>query len=322
MPPAEDLPTRLAAGTSVVVTGGEGFLGAPLVARLVRAGCVVTSIDSLQNARVRDASEAARDHELVATDVRDRDGVVAAIAHTAPRVVFHLAAQHFIPACVADPVGTLEINAIGTQHVLDACGRLATAPTVVLISTADVYAPSPRPLSESSPIGPNNVYGLSKLTAEGLVRIAGAEGRCTPVICRLFNLYGANETNPHVIPEIVAQLRRGDELTLGNTAPRRDFVYVDDAADALVALAGAAPSGTVVNVGTGESHSVNDVVTTIAALTGRELRVVTDPQRWRPSDRENLQSDSSLLRSIVPSALPTTLVDGLRALLADEGLAS
>lgn len=303
----------------MVVTGGEGFLGAPLVARLVRAGCAVTSIDSLHNARARDPGPANK-HELVTADVRDRDAVVAAIAHTAPDVVFHLAAMHFIPACVADPVGTLEINAIGTQHVLDACSRLATAPTVVLASTADVYAPSHDPLTESSPIGPNNVYGLSKLTAEGLVRIAGAQERCVPVICRLFNLFGANETNPHVIPEIVAQLRQGDELRLGNTAPRRDFVFVDDAADALVALAGAAPSGSVVNVGTGESHSVNDVVATIASLTGRELRVVTDPQRWRPSDRENLQNGSSHLRSIVPSALPTTLGDGLRALLVDEGV--
>jgi UDP-glucose 4-epimerase len=234
--------------------------------------------------------------------------------------VFHLAAMHFIPACNADPVTTIEINVIGTQNVLDACAGLPTRPTFVLASTADVYEITPDPLTESSALGPSNVYGLSKLAAEGLVRFAATNQLCDPVACRLFNLYGANETNPHVIPEIVSQLRKGDEVVLGNTKPKRDFVYVDDAADALVALGERAPFGSTVNVGTGQSYSIDEVITMISNLTGRELRVSTDPSRWRKTDRENLQSDSRLLRSLVPDALSTSMLEGLRMLLVDEEL--
>jgi UDP-glucose 4-epimerase len=287
----------------------------------VDGGCAVTSIDNLSRAsEPRRGTSSVSPSTRVHADLRDREAIVRTIEHASPRFVFHLAALHYIPDCVADPVSTLEINVDGTQNLLDACAALSLAPTIVFASTADVYEPSDAPLSESSVVGPNNVYGISKLSAEGLVRAAGDRQVCEPVICRLFNLYGARETNPHVIPEIVRQLKSGDVVTLGNTKPKRDFVYVDDAADVLVAMSERAPAGTVVNVGTGQSYSIDDVIETIAALTGREIQVVTDPIRWRPTDRQNLQCDNSLLRSMVPDALSRTLVEGLRALLVDEGL--
>jgi UDP-glucose 4-epimerase len=322
VPNADPAPPRMLTDkVSVVVTGGEGYLGSRVVDRLVQRGCVVTSLDDGSSSRDRGTdSVPSTGSDRVRADLRDRGAIERGIEQASPQFVFHLAALHFIPACVADPDATLGINVVGTQVLLDACARLRTPPTLVFASTADVYTPTAELLSESSPLGPNNVYGISKLAAEGLVRLAGERGVCAPVICRLFNLYGAGETNPHVIPEIVKQLHAGDELTLGNTTPRRDFVFVEDAADAVVAVSEAAEIGSVVNVGTGLSYSVDDVIATISQLTGRQLRVSTDPARWRPSDRENLQCDNTRLRSIVPGALSTTLAEGLRSLLVDEGL--
>jgi UDP-glucose 4-epimerase len=314
-------PRVLTERTSVVVTGGEGFLGSRVARRLAGLGCAVTSIDNRTSEREpRAGSSSGPQVNRVHADLRDRDAMQQAIERASPRFVFHLAALHYIPYCVADPVSTLEINAVGTQIVLDACATLPTVPTIVFASTADVYEPSTDPLSESAALGPNNVYGISKLTAERLVRVAGERQLCEPVICRLFNLFGAHETNPHVIPEIVNQLQAGDLVTLGNTTPKRDFVYVDDVADALVALSQLAPTGSVVNVGTGLSYSIDDVIETIAGLTGRAIEVVTDQSRWRASDRQNLQCDNQLLKSMVPDALPTNLADGLRTLLVEEGL--
>jgi UDP-glucose 4-epimerase len=304
-----------------LVTGGEGFLGSRVVHRLLDVGCVVTSVDNLSTARADGAGLTSNPRlDLVRLDIRDRSAVERTLEGVAPRVIFHLAALHFIPACNAEPATTLEINVVGTQIVVDACKRLPVRPTFVLASTADVYATTTEPLGESSPLGPSNIYGLSKLAAEGVVRLAAASQQCDAVICRLFNLYGAHETNPHVIPEIVKQLRSGDEVVLGNTKPRRDFVDVGDAADALVALAERAPLGSTVNVGTGQSYSVDDVIDMISKLTGRQIEVSTDPSRWRPTDRENLQCDNRLLRSFVPQALSTSLLEGLRELLVGEGL--
>lgn len=308
-------------GTAVVVSGGTGFLGSRVVRELLDRGCAVTSIDnSSTDHAVVDERLIHPAHKVASVDIRDREATVTALVEAQPSVVIHLAALHFIPRCVAEPATALEINVVGTQNLLDACRLLSRGPKFVLASTADVYLPSEEPHTEGSEIGPNNVYGLSKLAAEGIVRIAAQQGTCAPVICRLFNLYGAHETNPHVIPEIVSQLRLSDELHLGNTSPMRDFVYVDDAATAILRLCEVAPPGMTVNVGTGVSYSVVEVVGRISDLLGRSLAIVVDQARWRQSDRPHLRADPALLQSLVPGALSTPLSQGLEQLLRDERL--
>jgi UDP-glucose 4-epimerase len=235
-------------------------------------------------------------------------------------LVFHLAAIHFIPACASDPVGTLETNVIGTQNLIDACSTVDTNPRIIFTSTADVYRPTSDALHEDAMIGPASVYGVSKLAAEGLLRQAERDGLCELVVCRLFNLFGPGETNPHVIPEIIRQLRLGDVLQLGNTTPRRDFVYTADAAVVLESLAVAAPSGSCVNVGSGTAYSVDDLVQEIASILDRSITIRSDASRWRKSDRPLLQCDNRLLRELVPDALPTSLRQGLVELLVSEGL--
>jgi UDP-glucose 4-epimerase len=134
----------------------------------------------------------------------------------------------------------------------------------------------------------------------------------------LFNLFGPGETNPHVLPEIIKQLRASNTLRLGNISPKRDFVFVVDAAEALISLTEVATSGSVVNVGTGHSYSVEELLANVAQITGLELKIERDPERWRASDRPNLQSDPSALRALLPGALATDLADGLKALIASE----
>jgi UDP-glucose 4-epimerase len=115
---------------------------------------------------------------------------------------------------------------------------------------------------------------------------------------RFSNVFGPCETNPHVIPEILDQMTRGSyELALGNVKPLRDYVYVTDVAAGLVAIAARAesPFG-VYNVSTGTEHSVEEIVALLAAASGSELRIVTDPKRLRPSDRMHLLCDNSRLR--------------------------
>lgn len=309
-----------AVARSALVTGGCGFLGSKVAEKLWARGWSVSVIDNLSNASSGRSGADLAHVRLAEVDLRDREATRCAVVEAQPDLVVHLAALHYIPACVADPSTTLSINVLGTQHLLDACADLPVAPRLVLASTADVYEPSATPHTEASPVAPDNVYGLSKLAAEGLVMIAGRRGVCRPLICRFFNLYGPGETNPHVIPAIIDQLREGDVLRLGNTTPKRDFVNVDDAAVALIDLSEIANAATTVNVGTGASRSVDEVIELIGWLTARDIKIEVDADRWRASDRPVLQADNALLRSLVPAALPTPFVDGLRALLVDEGI--
>lgn len=295
-----------------VVTGGAGFVGAPLVRRLVSDGVGVVVVDDLSRGR-RDALAPGVD--LVVSDVRDHESVARVIAEHRPEVVFHLAALHFIPDCDRDPAATMAIN----RDASGALGRAAAAHGVerlVFSSTAAVYRPSDLPHGEDDDVAPVDVYGESKVGAERLLLEALGPGRV--VVARLFNVFGPGETNPHVIPEIVAQATQGTTLRLGRTDTVRDYVFVDDVARALVAVAVSGSAPQRVNVGSGRGSTVLDIVDATGLALVRTLDVVTDPARLRPVDRPRLVADTTLLGTVVDWR-PLSLVEGLRRLLVSGG---
>lgn len=305
----------------VLITGGAGFVGVPTAARFVRHGARVVVVD---NFSVAPASRL--DHlvdqgvSVIEADLRDTEAVTRAVMVTRPWAVVHLAALHFIPYCAEHPAETLSVNVLGLQHVLDAVTR-AEVERFVFASTGDVYRPSNQPHAETDDTTVTSVYGASKLAGEWLIRL-WREGGATaaPVIARLFNVYGPGETNPHVMPHLLASLRQGDEIDLGNIDAKRDYTFVDDVAETLVALAESELADVSVNVGTGSSWSVADVVDQLKVLTGRHLRIRIDPARLRRTDRPNLQADPSLLHRLAPESVTTPLDRGLRRLLEAEGI--
>jgi UDP-glucose 4-epimerase len=260
---------------------------------------------------------------LANTDIRDAAALRALFERHRPAAVVHLAALHYIPACIADPPRTVSLNVHGTQCVLSGA-RAAGAERIFFASTGDVYAPSDAPHRETDPTAPFNIYGLSKLIGEQLIAL-GARTRPDArfVVGRLFNLYGPRETNPHILPEILGQLRGDPDaaLRLGSLWPKRDLVPVADAARAVVAtLEAAPPSVTTVNIATGVAVSMQHVLDLVGELRGRPLRVETDPAKVRPVERGHLQADVSRLRDLIGWTPHTDLRRGLAELLVAEGV--
>jgi UDP-glucose 4-epimerase len=139
----------------------------------------------------------------------------------------------------------------------------------------------------------------------------------------LFNLYGPRETNPHILPEIIAQIRNGgsNTLRLGSVSPKRDLVPVADAARAVVEMVEKSEPGVVIsNVGTGLSVTIRDVVERIASLTAKPLKIEIDPAKVRPVERPCLQADVVRLRSMIGWSPHADLNQGLRDLLRYEGV--
>jgi UDP-glucose 4-epimerase len=312
-------------GERILVTGGAGFIGSHLVDRLAGANEVLV-VDDLSRGRARHLDRRA---VLRVADVADRRALAAAIGDFAPGVVFHLAARHYVPECDADPPGTRRVNVGGTRALLEVLGSRGARPrAIVLASSAAVYAPSPGPHAERDRLGPIDVYGRTKKRAEDLVlRWAAATGTAVAV-ARLFNVYGPRETNPHVIPDVLAQLPAGtrpngapapvrpSRIRLGNTASVRDYVHVRDVARVLEALAGRATvAGLIVNVGTGTGTSVTDLLATLSAIVGRPLAARTDPARLRRVDRERLVADTARLAHVLRLRARVTLAGGLAELV-------
>jgi len=308
-----------------LVTGAAGFLGSHVVEQLLSRQVRVVGFDNLTCGHWQFlAPFATHPHfRFVCGDIRDQVGLTEVCQQERADVVVHLAALHFIPAAIRNPALAVSINVYGTETVLSAC-REAGIGRFWFASTADVYKASEQAHRESDPIAPFNIYGLTKWIGEQLVHLeAGMRPSCHFVIGRLFNLYGPHETNPHILPEIIGQIRssKSGVLRLGDVTPKRDLVPVADAARAVIEMVEkSVPGVTTANIGTGVSVSMQEVVECIAKLIGKPLRIESDPGKFRPVERRHLQADVTQLRALIGWAPHTDLSRGLSDLLRFEGL--
>ena len=299
----------------VLVTGGCGFVGSRLSARLVADGHEVVILDNLALGTSANLSVDGGRAQLVEADIRDADALARCMETYRPRTVFHLAALHFIPACNADPRRAIDINVTGTQTLLDACAASGTVEAVVIASSAAVYASSETPLHEESALGPVDIYGLTKLWNEQQAALFHRRTGIPVGIARLFNQFGPGETNAHLIPAIIEQVRAGGPLRLGNLASKRDYLYTDDAARGLIALAGACGEHGSLTCNFGSERAVDgwQLVRLIEHLHGGPLVVTQDPARMRPADIPVILSDCTRAHELLGWYAATTLEDGLMA---------
>ena len=283
--------------------------------RLVAEGHQVAVVDDLSRGSAQNLEPAGDQVTMVEQDITA--GLGRIVASCRPGVIFHLAALHYIPDCDADPARCIRVNVDGTRAVLDA-GAAADQPIpVVLASSAAVYAPADEPHSEDDPLGPVDVYGYSKRWAEELVSGYGLRAAASVGIARLFNVFGPGETNPHFIPSLISQLQAARSVRLGNLSSRRDYVFVDDVADALASLARYCHRGqsVTVNVGTGRCYSGHEILQALGGLPAASASPapIIDPGRVRAIDRPVLQGSNDLAHKALGWAPSTSLLDGLQA---------
>jgi UDP-glucose 4-epimerase len=304
-------------GKRVLVTGGAGFIGRNLCARLCDDPRVqsVLVLDDLSSTRV---TQLPRGVELVRGSVLDCDAVTDCV-HRAD-VIVHLAARSSVAAGLADPVGTYRVNALGTALVLDAARSAGTA-QVVLASSAAVYGNrAPRQSAEYQLPRPVSPYGASKAAAEHYAFAARAAHGLPVLVLRLFNVFGpgqeGGQNDPHdgaVMPRFVcAALQRRKLVINGDGTQTRDFVYVDDVCEVMceAALRGIDHTGPA-NLGSGRGTSLLALAARLADVVGEPVECEHRPPR--ESDVRHSCADTRLLRRLFPWFVPTDLSSGLRA---------
>jgi UDP-glucose 4-epimerase len=258
-------------------------------------------VDNLRAGRVRFSPDELHRFCLETVDITDPERVGELVSRFDPDVIINLAALHYIPECEALPGLTVATNVAGTVNLMAVCPPRAR---FVLISSGAVYEPDVEAHDEqTSPTGPSDVYGWSKLQAEQFVGHFARHANLAAVVVRLFNVVGPGETNRHLLPEVIAQLKAGNQrLQLGNLTPRRDYVHVDDAAAAIVAasVGGHVEAGEVVtvNASSGRHYSVQDVVARVRQVSGIDVIVVEDRARLRAVDRPILVGDNARIKKI------------------------
>jgi UDP-glucose 4-epimerase len=279
-----------------LITGGAGFIGSAIVPTLKVAGYDIYVLDNLSfgNRRFIDISD---DHFFLA-DIRDARKVEEILMHLKPEIVVHLAAIHFIPYCNQHPFEAADINIRGTMNVLNTCKNLKSLKKFFIASTAAVYPIDNNAVNEEHELHPLDIYGLSKLSDEYLCRNFYLETGIDTIICRFFNAFGPNETNPHLIPEIEKQLRSGlRTIKLGNLTPKRDFIHTYDMASAVRQLLKLDKIGyDVFNLGRGIEYSVVDIVEAFERQLNEKITIEVDPDRVRKVEREHLLADVTKLK--------------------------
>ena len=260
-----------------LVTGGAGFIGSTLVDRLLSEGYEVDVIDDLSSGSLANLADARAAgglsfHQL---DIRSED-VVTLIERRKPEVVFHLAAQVDVRVSVDRPAFDASINVLGSLNVLEGARQAGSARIVAAASGGTLYGepdPSELPVKESAPQRPLSPYGVSKKAMIDYMVAYRALYGLEFLALALGNVYGPRQ-DPHGEAGVVAifaeRLLRGDEVTIFGTGEQtRDFVYVDDVVDAFFRGANRS-GGLVINIGTGQELSVNELYGTMASVLGVE----------------------------------------------------
>lgn len=230
-------------------------------------------------------------HSIVG-DIRDAQLVKKTVADTQPSLVYNLAAIHYIPYCIEHPDEVVSTNITGTQNIIDALRPLKDT-RFIFASSASIYGSPDSKAVETDVYNPNDIYGASKVAGEVLIRTQLSNY----VIIRLFNVFGKTDPHPHLIPKVVAKLSRGEKLELGTKKAERDFVYIDDAARGFY-LAASAESGEIFNLGTGETHTVQEVVDTVQSATKSRSEIVFNtPANIRKKDADYLCADNTKIVS-------------------------
>ena len=303
--------------TKILITGGAGFIGSALIEHLRKFNYEIFVVDNLSFGN-RNIIEIDDDH-FFEDDIRDKDRMVEIFQKVQPKYIIHLAAIHFIPYCNQHPFEAAQINIQGTMNVLDAAADTTSVKNVVFASTAAVYPIYDEPVKETDPIGPMDIYGLTKLTGERLVNEFHMQSGIPAVICRFFNAFGPNETNPHLIPEVQDQVNAGKRIIkLGNLKPKRDFIYTYDMAKAVRLLLEKEMDGIqIFNLGRGIEYSVTEIVEAFEQELNEKITIEQEPSRIRKTDRMHLLADISKLKSYTGWEPEWSLEEGIKTLIEE-----
>ena len=292
----------------ILITGAAGFVGGHLIEALK---------DNCKNeisAFVLNEKEAGRvnlpKENIYLVDITNASMVKDTVKEVRPDMVFHLAAQSSVGLSWKHPALTYSVNITGTVNILEALKEFSPNARILLVGSAEQYgsvAIDEQPIKETQHLVGNNPYSVSKMAQEAAARLFLKESNLQIIRVRAFNHIGAGQETKFVIPNWCSQvismekdLKKDSCLFVGNINVKRDFTDVRDIVRAYILLAENGKSGEIYNVGSGISHSLEDVLKLIKENSFRkDITWKVDESRLRPSDIEELCADVTKLKSTV-----------------------
>ena len=279
---------------SVLVTGADGFLGHHILRDLTGHG-----FDVLPKRRT--------DGDVTRSTTWDK--------FPASDFLVHLAGLTFVPASWENPTDFVQSNSISTSHALDFCRKNKTK--LIFLST---YLYSPKlstPIKETDEIDPANPYALSKFLGEQLCSFYAKQFGVEVIILRPFNVFGSGQNSRFLIPSIISQATKGDEISVLDIRPARDYVFIEDLLDAVHKSITSDLHFGIINVGTGVASTVEQLIFSLADVIGRELTIKSSNLE-RFGEISSTQADISQAKLLLGWQPKWSLSQGLREVWRDS----
>ena len=297
-----------------LVTGGAGFIGSNVVGELVRRGETVRALDNLATGHIENLASVKGEIEWHEADIRNLEMIRPDFEGV--DYIIHLAAIPSVPRSVEDPLTSNAVNIDGTLNVLLAA-RDAGARRVVFSASSAAYGDHPAlPRVESQEPRPLSPYALTKLAGEYYCKIFTQVYGLETVSLRYFNIFGPHQSPDSaysgVLSLFISAYVNGETPTiLGDGEQSRDFTYVENAVDAtLRACTAPKASGQVINVGTGQRHTLNGTIKILNKIFDRQVTPHYGPVR--AGDVQHSHAEISLARKLLDYEPAVRFEEGLR----------
>lgn len=278
---------------SVLVTGADGFLGSHVLRDLTRRGFNVFPMRRIDG----DVTKSTTWETFPASDY-----------------LVDLAGLTFVPASWQNPTNFVQSNSVSTSHALDFCRKNKTK--MIFLSTYLYSSKLRTPIKETDEIDPANPYALSKLLGEQLCSFYAKQFGVEVIILRPFNVFGSGQNMRFLIPSIIYQAMKGDEISVLDTRPARDFVFIEDLLDAVYKSLTTDLRFGIVNVGTGVASTVEQLILSLADVIGRKLSINSSNQE-RFGEINSTQADISQAKLLLGWQPKWSLSQGLREIWRD-----
>lgn len=284
-----------------LVTGITGFVGSHLAEFLLDKGIEVYGIARWRS-KLDNVVHIKDKLKLLEADMRDGHSILEVVEESAPDYVFHLASQSFVPMSWRAPADTMETNAIGTIHLLEAVRQSKCDPVIQVVGSSEEYGmvyPNELPIRETNPLRSLSPYGVSKVATDKLGCQYHSSYGLKTVVTRAFNHTGPRRGDVFVTSNFakqIAEIEKGLKepiMYVGNLNAKRDFTDVRDIVKAYWLSVTKCEYGEVYNICSEESRTIQSILDLLLGMTDKKVAIRQDPARMRPSDVEVLHGDCS-----------------------------
>lgn len=279
----------------IIITGGLGFIGQHLVKRLIKEKFYPIIIDDLSVGKLENLKTLPKSkYTFIKCDITKGKKLEQKLTNFKPETIIHLAAVHFIPYCNENPLRAVLVNTFGTQVLLNIALKKKIK-NFLFASSGAVYKPSLHSHTEKDPLEPVDIYGVSKKLAEEIIQFYSKTTNLKFIILRLFNIYGLNDSNLHIIPLFLSQLKKSNEIRVGRLDTFRDYIYINDVIEALIKILRSSKrfNNSVYNIGAGKKYSGYSLIKIISKITKKKILTYKDQYLIRKIDRKVLLSDTT-----------------------------